>query len=307
MKRIILTVADRFFLLRPLVLVPAITFFLLGYYGAGGGMEAGHSAFLVAAICYALLMGSVYIVNQIADIETDRVNDKLFLLPKGIIKRREAVILAVVLSVLSMGGAFLVDGVTPLYFCLSLLVGLAYSIPPVSLKRRFPFDLLSNSLGYGVLAYATGWSVVTRPGGPALENAVPFALCVGGVFIHTALADREGDARSGFRSTGVVLTPAQGAVLGLCLVAVALPVALVVENRVAAVGSVLSLPFFAYAALRVGPRSGRIAYRGGSAVFVLIVGLLHPAFLVVVLAALGLARLYYSRRFSLSYPSIAGR
>ncbi len=304
MRRIALLVVDRFFLLRPLVLIPAITFFLLGRRDSGEQQEPWR--FVTAAMLYAMLMGSVYVVNQIADIESDRANNKLFLLPRKIVGQGEAVVMAVALSALAMTGAVVLGGNVALYFGLSLMLGLAYSIPPVALKRRFPFDLLANSLGYGMLAYAAGWSVAGHPEHPDFVRAVPFALCVGGVFVHTALADREGDARSGFRSAGVVLTSSQGAIAALCLVGIALPVALLVENRIAVVGSLASFPLFAYAALRVGPRSVRIAYRGGSAVFVFLVGLLHPTFLLVVLATLGLARVYYSKRFSLDYPSITG-
>jgi 4-hydroxybenzoate polyprenyltransferase len=311
MKRTLLAVVDRFFLLRPLVLVPAITFFILGHDDACRGVGTvgipSSSTFLAACVCYAVLMGSVYILNQIADVESDAINEKLFLLPRGVVGKGEALAWVVVLSVISMAGAFLLGGRMPLYFGLSLVLGLAYSIPPLALKRRFPFDLAANALGYGVLAYACGWSTVVHAVSPDLTRALPFALCVGGVFILTALADREGDAESGLESTGVVLTPRQGVMTALCLVASALPLALLVENRVAVVGSISSLPFFAYAALKTEPRSIRIAYRCGPAVFVLIVGVFHPAFLLIVVALLVLARLYYSKRFALGYPSIAGR
>ncbi|UCF78140.1 MAG: UbiA family prenyltransferase [Candidatus Eiseniibacteriota bacterium] len=308
MKRILLTVADRFFLLRPLVLVPAVTFFLLGHYDAREGVEQGQGPFVIAAVFYAMLMGSVYVVNQISDIETDRANDKLFLLPKGIVKRREAVTASIVLAVHAVVGALVIGGRLPLYFILSLVLGLLYSVPPIALKRRFPFDLVANAIGYGILAYSAGWVVVKGQGAqPDVWRAMPYALCVGAVFVLTALADKEGDAKSGFRSAGVVLTLRGGTLLALCLVALALPVALVVENRIAAAGSLLALPFFAFASLRVDPRSVRVAYRCSSAVFVLLVGVLHPLFLVVVLALLGLSRVYYSRRFALDYPSVTGR
>jgi 4-hydroxybenzoate polyprenyltransferase len=121
------------------------------------------------------------------------------------------------------------------------------------------------------------------------------------------LADREGDERSGFKSTGVLLSLKQGVWLALLLVVLALVLALIVGNRIAAIGSVLSLPFFTYAALKVGCQSAKIAYRCSSAVFVLMVGAVRPLFLVVVLLLLGLSRVYYSKRFSLGYPSIRGR
>jgi 4-hydroxybenzoate polyprenyltransferase len=252
-------------------------------------------------------MGSVYVVNQLADVGSDRANDKLFLLPSGIIKKNEAVVLAIFLALLSMAGALRIKGTTPWFFALSLAMGIAYSIPPLALKRLFPFDIISNALGYGVVAYATGWSVLGSPRPSDLINALPFALCVGGVFVLTALADREGDQRSGFKSTGVLLSLKQGVWLAFFLVVLAFALAVLVNNRIAAIGSILSLPFFAYAALRVGSQSAKLAYRCSSAVFVLIVGVIRPFFLVVVLLLLGLSRVYYSKRFSLGYPSIRGR
>jgi 4-hydroxybenzoate polyprenyltransferase len=306
-KQLSIAVADRFFLLRPLVIVPAITFFLLGYGEAGAKHTSGHGMLYLAVFSYAILMGSVYVVNQVTDVDSDRANDKLFLLPSGIIKKNEAVVLAVFLALLSMAAAFRIKGTTPLFFALSLAMGIAYSVPPLALKRLFPLDVISNALGYGVVAYATGWSVLSSPGLSDLINALPFALCVGGVFVLTALADREGDERSGFKSTGVLLSLRQGVWLALLLVVLALVLALLVGNRMATIGSILSLPFFMYAALKVGSQSAKIAYRCSSTVFVLMVGVIRPLFLVVVLLLLGLSRVYYSKRFSLGYPSIRGR
>lgn len=306
-KHIVVLVADRFFLLRPLVIVPAVTFFLLGYDEAGAEHGADDGAFYLAILSYAVLMGSVYVINQLADVESDRANEKLFLLPGGIIKKSEALVMAVLLGFVSMAVVLSIGGTTPWFFGLSLAMGIVYSVPPLALKRLFPFDVVSNALGYGVVAYATGWSVVRGPTPSDLERAVPYALCVAGVFVLTALVDVEGDRRSGFRSTGVVLSLRQGVWLALALVILAFFLALLTSNRIATVGSVLSLPFFAYAALKVDYQSTRIAYRCSSAVFVLVVGVIRLPFLIVVLLLLGLSRFYYSKRFSLAYPSVRGR
>lgn len=306
-RQIIVVIADRFFLLRPLVIVPAVTFFLLGYGEARAKHTAGDGALYFAVISYAMLMGSVYVVNQLSDIESDRVNEKLFLLPNGIITKNEARVFAVLLAVFSVAAALLIGGATPWFFGLSLAMGIAYSAPPFALKRFFPFDIVSNAIGYGVVAYAAGWSVVSVPTLSDLRNALPFAFCVAGVFVLTALVDREGDQRSGFRSTGVVLNWQQGVWLALVLVVLALALAILGHNGIATVGSALCLPFFAYAALKADSQSAKIAYRCSSAVFIVMVGVMRPLFLVIVLVLLGLSRVYYSKRFSLGYPSIRGR
>ncbi|MFH0777274.1 MAG: UbiA family prenyltransferase [Candidatus Eisenbacteria bacterium] len=306
-KRVGTGVADRTFLLRPLVMVPAVTFFLLGYRDAQKTCATELGNVTVSALAYALLMGVVYVVNQIFDTESDRHNEKLFLLPRRIIGKTEAALTASVLAVLTMVYALWVGGSTPLLWGASLGTGLCYSVPPLAFKRFFPLDLLSNGLGYGVLAYCSGWSLVATPGPAAVARAAPFALSVAAVFILTALADREGDERSGFRTTGVVVSPGQGTRLALLLIVAAFVVALVVRNNVAAIGSLCALPFFGYASLKVTDRSIAAAYRCSSAVFVLIVGVVFPTFLIVVVGVTLCARLYYSKRFSLDYPSVAGR
>ncbi|MCK4255704.1 hypothetical protein KAX35_02355, partial [candidate division WOR-3 bacterium] len=74
---------DFIFLLRPILLIPVWIIFLLGYYRAGGTMLGDSRYLMPGFIVFTLLMGAIYIINQIADIETDRINNKLFILPKG--------------------------------------------------------------------------------------------------------------------------------------------------------------------------------------------------------------------------------
>jgi len=305
--------ADRFFLLRPLVVIPALTFFLLGYAEAllrrpdswPGHPGLGHP--WVGLVSYGLLMASVYVVNQIYDAESDRSNEKLFLIPRGIVSTREAWGVAAALMLLGLAGGARCGQVTMLLFGASFALGMAYSIPPLALKRLFPFDLAANAIGYGILAFVTGWSVAKSPGLRALAVSEPLALCVGAVFTLTAVQDREGDERSGFRTTGVVLGVKRGALLALVLMAAAIPLSFMLDNRFVLVGAVIAMPFFVYAWVRRDERSVRIAYRASSAIFVLIVGLGFPYFLLTVVALMGLARLYYSRRFSLGYPTLTGK
>ncbi len=307
-KRLLVLTADRFFLLRPLVLVPAITFFLLGYREAVFlGRVVEKPSPWPGVIWYALLMASVYVTNQLSDVESDRLNEKLFLLPAGIISRKEATAVAVVGCLVAFAGSLGLGETTVIFFALSFLLGQAYSVPPVALKRRFPFDLLSNAVGYGMLAFVTGWSLVDTPTMRSLALSVPFALCVAAVFILTALVDKVGDERSGFRTTGVTLGMKRGTALALALILATIPFGVAVDNRIAIVGAAVTWPLFVFAYVKGDVRSVSIAYRFASAAFVFIAGVLFPAFLLAVLALLGLARVYYSLRFSLSYPTIAGR
>lgn len=88
----------------------------------------------------ACLCGNVYIVglNQLEDVEIDRVNKPHLPLASGEFSRREAIAIVGTTGLLALAiglsqGPFLFATIV-----LSLLIGTAYSLPPVRLKR-FPF------------------------------------------------------------------------------------------------------------------------------------------------------------------------
>jgi homogentisate phytyltransferase/homogentisate geranylgeranyltransferase len=87
-------------------------------------------------VIYTFVLGGVYVLNQIMDIETDRLNKKLFLLSGGYVTVKAAYIemavlwaLALILSV-KFGALFL------FLIMLSILLGVLYSLPPIKLDRK---------------------------------------------------------------------------------------------------------------------------------------------------------------------------
>ncbi|MCK4571813.1 hypothetical protein KAT89_02680, partial [candidate division WOR-3 bacterium] len=73
---------DYFILMRPTLFIPVWMFFLLGVHFADGSLNFRSISIF---ILYTSLMGGVYILNQIVDRESDRKNEKLFLLSDEII------------------------------------------------------------------------------------------------------------------------------------------------------------------------------------------------------------------------------
>ncbi|MGA7934870.1 MAG: UbiA family prenyltransferase, partial [Kovacikia sp.] len=117
-----------------------------GGWSLGSGIQAAaptsllptpHSLLLTLLAC---LCGNVYIVglNQLEDVEIDRINKPHLPLAAKEFSRRQAMtvvattgILAILLAIAE--GPFLLATVG-----LSLIIGTAYSLPPIRLKR-FPF------------------------------------------------------------------------------------------------------------------------------------------------------------------------
>jgi len=198
---------DYLFLLRPIILIPVWTFFLLGAYHGSSAADTQIRAgsFLAGLFSFTALIGAVYIINQIADRESDLVNRKLFFLPHRIISARAAWIEASLLALASLTIGYLL--VSPLFaftLAVSLALGAAYSLDPVRFKKRPLLDVLSNAAGNGILNTLAGWIAA----GAALSNPIallPYPLAVASVHLTTTLADIEGDSRLGFRTSGVVL------------------------------------------------------------------------------------------------------
>ena len=197
---------DYLFLMRPMILIPVWTFYLLGAYH---GMRAGDRAvdvrrLLVGIVSFTALMGAIYIVNQIADRDVDRANRKLFLIPDAIISVRSAWIEAALLVALS----FLLALFLPVRFMIvlaaSLVLGAAYSLDPFRLKKRAVLDVLANAAGNGILNTIAGWVAIGAPS-DGWHVLIPYPLAVAAVHLTTTLADIEGDAAFGFRTSGVLL------------------------------------------------------------------------------------------------------
>lgn len=88
----------------------------------------------------ACLCGNVYIVglNQLEDVAIDRINKPHLPLASGEFSRREAQSIVITTGILALALSAVQGGFLMGTVWLSLLIGTAYSLPPVRLKR-FPF------------------------------------------------------------------------------------------------------------------------------------------------------------------------
>jgi 4-hydroxybenzoate polyprenyltransferase len=293
---------DFFFALRPLVLVPAWSFFLLGV-GLVRHSDA-HAPFPALALaCFTLVMAGVYLVNQVVDQESDRINGKGFFLQRGIFTPRLYAWVAVAFLAASFAVA-LWQRASPGWIAMAALLGLAYSLPPVRLAARPGLDLLANAAGYGGIAVVLG----NAAAGPAAVPARPWllastALAVGAVFVHTTLLDLEGDRRTGKRTLGVVWGAGAMRALAAVLAALALAAAGAARNPLLAIPAGVLLLMTCAAAWRPARVASRSVCVGGTLVYAAAAGLVWPPFLPALAVLVLLTRLYYRHRFGIAYPA----
>ncbi|MFQ5607462.1 MAG: hypothetical protein ACE5GA_05905, partial [Candidatus Zixiibacteriota bacterium] len=137
---------DFLFLTRPILLLPVWTVYLLyyDYYLPGSPLE---SAVLLDLAALSLIMAAAYIINQIYDIESDRLNNKLgFFNPPVELTIRQGWLAFALLNCSALAYATFARMELLLPLGVIALAGILYSAPPVRAKDRPLPGLLFNAL-----------------------------------------------------------------------------------------------------------------------------------------------------------------
>jgi len=303
---------DYFFLLRPVLWIPVWTFLFLGYFW-GSSLETFNFTVILpwrfwAILClYSLMMSSVYIINQIVDRESDLINNKLFLIPYNIISIRAAMDYAIILALIPLISVYFFGIKFVMLFVLSYLLGVAYSIRPFELKARPIADMLANAIGYGLLAFLTGWAVTGKIQGRAFIQAFGYILFVSSIFINTTIPDIQGDQKAGKYTIGVFLGARNATILSSILLFLTFIYSFLEFDVFLMIPSLVGLPIFIISIWDESMQMAKISYRAVSFLFVLMVALRFPLFLILGILILILLRVYYTKRFMINYPSLTGR
>jgi 4-hydroxybenzoate polyprenyltransferase len=294
---------DYLFVIRPVLMPPVWTILLLGH--ARSSQISGESNLPgLAVLLVTFLVGGVYVLNQIFDIESDRLNQKLFFLARGYISRKSAIVETILLNLLSIIPAFLISLQLGLLFLLGMTFGFLYSAPPFSLKNR-PFGgLILNALAHGNLAFLIGWIMNRSASLQSLLFSLPYMLAVAAIYLNTTIPDAEGDRKAGKTTLAVRWGKENTVVLACCLVVVATVLSLLVRDIPFLLASSLSLPFFVYSALSKKERHIILATKISILLLSIAAGIFYPWYFAVLIVGFLGTRLYYRARFSLDYPTL---
>lgn len=307
-------VLDLIFLARPTLILPGWGFFLLGYLHSLNLMENLKPAifipvglkFWMAFISATLISAYIYVINQIFDVESDKKNSKLFILPNGYISIPEAVIYSAVLLVSSfIFGLFV--GVNYLVFLFfGFLIGTFYSLPPFRFKGRPFLDMFSNALGYSVLNLGAGVLAGDGDFVQILKTFPPYFFAVCALYLNTTIPDIPGDKSENLITTGVFLGEFKTSVLAFVMVLITIMLSR--DNPFMFWVSLISLPFYLLSALRRGREFyAKVSYRISGLAFTILLITKYPPFLIPSIITLISLRLYYGFRFGINYPSLFGR
>ena len=283
---------------------PVWTILLLGHH-CSSLFSGYHNSVGLVFFLISVSIGGVYILNQIHDIDSDRINKKLFFLADGHISLKNAWLETVLLISAGIIGASIMSFQLGILFILGFLFGYVYSAPPFSLKNRHIWGLLSNALGHGSLTFIIGWSINSTLTLKALLFSVPYLLAVGAVYLNTTLPDIEGDRKAKKITLAVKLGPPRATGLSVIFILSSLFLAWILKDLAFVIAGTLSFPFFFYAALT--KRMKQIILSSKMAVLFLTIAavVFYPWYLILLIAGFLFTRAYYRSRFNMAYPTLS--
>jgi 4-hydroxybenzoate polyprenyltransferase len=147
---------------RPFTLVPP----MIGIFsGSLLGFGATHPRFPVLRVALAVLAAAVLNaasngINHICDLQNDRVNKPHRPLPSGKMSVTEAWAFVVVTYLLALAMVAVVNRETFVIYVIAALATVAYSAPPVRLKRHPVGSNFTIALIRGWLLKVAGWAAV---------------------------------------------------------------------------------------------------------------------------------------------------
>ncbi len=295
---------DYLFLIRPVLMPPVWTILLLGHRRSAQLTGESHLPAL-AVLLVTFLVGGVYVLNQICDMESDKLNKKLLFLAQGHISKRSALVEMTVLNVLSIVPAFLISLQLGLLFVLGALFGLAYSAPPLALKNKPLGGLVTNALAHGSLVFLIGWSMNRSLSAESALFSLPYLLAVAAVYLNTTIPDIQGDEATGKITFAVRWGKGRTMALSTFLVAFAMILSLVVNDIPFFMASALTLPFFAFAAIDRRERAVVVSTKVSILLLSIAAGVFYPWYFPILILGFVATRLYYRARFNMDYPSLA--
>jgi 4-hydroxybenzoate polyprenyltransferase len=296
---------DLVFFVRPMLLVPVWTIYL--HYLAvcsksGYGLIIPSGEALAALGSLTLVFAGGYVLNQIFDVETDRRNNKLFFLPRGILSPGAAWrwYIALTAAGLMLAPVSRLQTVVPVL--LIVLLGVLYSAPPLRLKDHPVGGLIANAVAYGFLIPWTAEPFCAGQPSPLAPAAYFLAVATG--YILTTIPDYDGDAAAGKRTIAVVISPRGAVWLALLTSAATGAVSFLTGNVELMLITAVTVACCGWLMRQFSRRLVMITITLSILLLTLLAAVhfwLYGAFLLLTVF---LTRVYYKHRFGMVYPRL---
>jgi lycopene elongase/hydratase (dihydrobisanhydrobacterioruberin-forming) len=175
-----------------------------------------------------LIWGAVLAQNDLHDLPSDRDNPRKGTAPlvTGAVSARRLRMWYRVIALAAVGAALFVGPLFVLGVVGVLVLGWAYSVPPLRLKTRPGWDVAVNALVVGVVSPAAGWSITRPPWEFPWQFGLIGLLFAAALYVPTTVTDLIADSGAGDTTFAVRFGPRFAYRLGIALWASALVVSL---------------------------------------------------------------------------------
>jgi 4-hydroxybenzoate polyprenyltransferase len=313
-KSIWLSRLDYIFLLRPMLFFPGWSTMLAGFFISTSDywfplpdQNVDYLIIFLLISGFAMIMGSAFVLNQLRDIESDKKNNKLFIISDGIVSvtsaRREVYILTIAAVIIGFYLNFYIGTLFILFF---LITGILYNYKPAKMKDRPWGSLIANAL-MGWLAFSIGWSINYQPDLHLVIDSFPYFCFNTALYLFTLLPDVKGDKVAGKETLAVVYGIKKIVLWAFILYVFGLIVTVIVKDYQALLFYLLSLPFFMKSIITKKVPDAIRTTKFGILFFALSICLRWPFYLLLMISGFFLTRWYFKQRFDFEYPNFAGK
>lgn len=191
-----------------------------------GGSLTDHMLILLATLVSALGCNvCITGLNQVIDVELDKINKPELPIASGELNIVTAKRIVVIAGIIAIAAAAVLHWVLLLLIAIILMLGIAYSVPPIQLKKHHLPAALAITIVRGVLVnigMALHFSGMFNESFTIQPVIYPLTIFISAFSLAIAwykdLPDRAGDAHFGFRTFPLLYSPKTALYLGASFV-----------------------------------------------------------------------------------------
>ena len=315
---------DYIFVLRPTSFFSVWTIFLAGFFvqnkfgvaatpSSNGELRisSGQSDFLWVGLFLTLLIGAVFILNQIKDKPSGDNKAKLTLIGQEHLTPKFAFFQAIVLIVAAIGfGFFFSINMGIVFLVILIFVGILYNFKPFSWKDKPILGLVANIL-FVFLLFNGGWIIKGSLSTDLLIYALPYVCAAAAVYLYSTLPTAEEDQAQNKVTFGVKYGFKNTVYIGCVLILFSLFGSFYLNDELIFYPAFFSLPFFAWAVVKLRMED---IYRAISFPILMLtlticikykIEINSLVYFFIILGLYFACKAYYRFRFGVDYPRLS--
>jgi len=302
--------ADLLFLMRPTQYLPIWATLFAGFVvtslqqnGFIFNSIPVTTEFWFLLLSVSLGSGAVFVYNQVVDIDSDRLNGKLLILPRNLVSIFEANWFGhIIITAALLIGFFISNSIFIVYIICGVL-GYLYNSNPFNWKNNPYLSILINFFGGGLCFIAGGLTVVPFSTNLILSG-IPYALSWAAVFSLVTIPDIYGDHKSGKKTIAITVGIEKTKWIAIYIVILSLAASLILKDYIFLISAGLAFPL--YLRILKNDSAGVFTPVKYSFIFLTLVPVYFSPFLIVpVILNLLLCKIYYKFRFGIDYPNLS--